>query len=66
MKFFVIEETLLEEKEDMLEKIGYFEDVRLLNLGCKSITFCIHIFHSKFVIVAFWTLTSHTFVILVR
>jgi len=61
----VIEETLLEEKEHMLKKTGYFEDVRVLDLDCKSITFCIHIFHSNIVVVAFWTLTSHTFVILV-
>jgi hypothetical protein len=53
LKFIVIEETLLEEKEDMQEKTIYFEDVRLLDLGCKFITFCIHIFHSSFVIVAF-------------
>jgi hypothetical protein len=64
LRVFVIEETLLKEKEDMLEKTKYFENVRLLDFGCKSITFSTHIFHSSFVIVAFWILTPHTFVIL--
>jgi hypothetical protein len=66
LKFFHIEETLLEEKEDVLEKTRYFEDVRLLDLGCKSIAFSTHIFHSSFVIVTFWILTPHTLVILDR
>lgn len=43
-----------------------FEDVRLVDLDCKFIIFCIYIFLSKFVIVTFWTLTPHNLVILVR